>query len=202
MGLLDVESIDIDQITEDITKAKDTINEQLTTITNLTPSAGYGMQDAKDKIEKAKQDIKNRIDYMETKIQFVDTAATSLLETLKHAKRELNETIQAEEAVKKKVEESKNIFELRKTQSESLQTKNEGNFHTSWLGLWRPLTEESRLALFVVSIVFGIISVISIIFIFSGAFEKLLPAFSHLQNPFTTKRFFGGFYKSFIKKNK
>ena len=202
MGLIDERSIDIEQVSDDVSKARNTINEQYDIITNLSSSAGYGMQDSKNKIEKAIQDIKNRADFIDTKINTVEESTRSLLTNLKHAKASLNEAIHSEEITKRKVDQSKQAFDLRKTQTESLQSKYEGNFHSSWMGLWRPLTEEARVALFVVSIVFGIIALVCMFLIFSGAFEKIFPALSHFQNPLTTKRLLGGFYRAFIKKNK
>ena len=65
-------------------------------------------------------------------------------------------------AEKSKQEKSSELLELRKEQSETLIKKYSSNLHSSWLGLWRPLKENTHVALNVASIVFGLVAAILI----------------------------------------
>ena len=72
-----------------------------------------------------------------------------------------------------------------------------GNFHSSWFGLWRPLTEQSRVGLLITSILFGVVSLMSIGFFmylnrqsFSAPASLTTASSSGIRNLYT-----GGFRK-------
>ena len=48
---------------------------------------------------------------------------------------------------------------LRKEQADALATKYNANYHSSWLGLWRPMSEQSQYGLSFFAGLFGIIAV-------------------------------------------
>ena len=53
----------------------------------------------------------------------------------------------------------KTIMELRKEQVAALETKYASNLHTSWLGLWRPLSDQAQFGLGLFAFLFGAIAV-------------------------------------------
>jgi hypothetical protein len=63
----------------------------------------------------------------------------------------------------KVVKEAETLASLRKEQADELSRKHLGNYHSSWLGLWRPLSEQSRTGLFVASIFFGLLAITLIV---------------------------------------
>jgi hypothetical protein len=64
------------------------------------------------------------------------------------------------------------------------------------MGLWRPLSQESRTGLFVASIAFGLIALISLIYMFWDRLVQLFPASSDTEAK-NAASYFGGFMKRF-----
>ncbi len=72
---------------------------------------------------------------------------------------------QQEEALAK----SRELNKIRKEQAESLHTKYSGNLHSSWLGLWIPLSDEFRAGLLVTTVsLFCIIIAVLVFLWYSG----------------------------------
>jgi hypothetical protein len=65
-------------------------------------------------------------------------------------------------AEKTKQNKAGELIEIRREQAASLEKKYASNYHSSWLGLWRPLKDESRVGLNVASVMFGILAVLTI----------------------------------------
>lgn len=66
----------------------------------------------------------------------------------------------AEEALKEeraKAKSAKVLTEIRKEQADTLAKKYSSNLHSSYLGLWRPLKDDTHIGLNVASVVFGLI---------------------------------------------
>lgn len=74
--------------------------------------------------------------------------------------RKINKTKQQLQAEKDSLKNKQIVVNVRKEQTNALQTKEIANYHSSWLGLWRPLSETGRITLFILSIVFGILFII------------------------------------------
>ena len=80
------------------------------------------------------------------------------------------------EAVKQQISEEKarqskadGVYKLRKEQTTALNTKYAANLHTSWLGLWRPLHDQTRAILATAAVVFGLLTVVLIAYFSYGA---------------------------------
>ena len=86
----------------------------------------------------------------------------------------------------KTVSDAQVLFDIRKEQAAALETKYGSNLHTSWLGLWRPLSDQGRTALTICAIVFGLIALAVIIY---GVKMYFLPA----QPSGLMQSFMGGF---------
>jgi hypothetical protein len=86
----------------------------------------------------------------------------------------------------KTVSDAQVLFDIRKEQAAALETKYGSNLHTSWLGLWRPLSDQGRTVLAVCAIVFGLIALAMIVY---GVKMYFLPA----QAPGLMQSFMGGF---------
>jgi hypothetical protein len=59
---------------------------------------------------------------------------------------------------KGKQKQSNTLLEIRKEQSAALIKKYSANLHSSWLGLWRPLQENTHVGLNVASAFFGLLA--------------------------------------------
>jgi hypothetical protein len=65
-------------------------------------------------------------------------------------------------AEKAKQSKSNELLELRKEQTAVLEKKYSANLHSSWLGLWRPLKDNTHVGLNVASVMFGILALLAI----------------------------------------
>jgi hypothetical protein len=63
------------------------------------------------------------------------------------------------------VENAQTIADLRSEQSAALRNKYASNLHTSWLGLWRPLAAETRTGLGVAAAAFGVLALLTIVYL-------------------------------------
>jgi hypothetical protein len=54
---------------------------------------------------------------------------------------------------------ARELTHLRKEQASALETKYASNLHTSWLGLWRPLSDQSQVGLMIFAILFGAVAI-------------------------------------------
>jgi hypothetical protein len=73
--------------------------------------------------------------------------------------RVVEEQIEKEKGKQQKANE---LLEIRKEQSQALVKKYSANLHSSWLGLWRPLKEDTHVGLNVASAMFGLLAILAI----------------------------------------
>lgn len=165
------------QLNSDVNNAMSQCDVQLPIIMDRTPAAALNLNGASSQIMRAKQLVEEGIGRIRrntsTIVQTMDTLtnnaeqATHNVEGQKHDVDEL----------KQKVSKAKELYELRKEQAMELKNKNVGTYHTSWLGLWRPLTDDSRMGLLVASIVFGLVACVLLAFFVYGVVStSILPA--------------------------
>ena len=88
----------------------------------------------------------------------VERENTALAAKLKVNKAETAEMV-------KSLGKEKELVELRKEQATELKTKYGANFHTSWLGLWKPLQPETHAILFTISIFLALSSILGIAYL-------------------------------------
>jgi len=72
------------------------------------------------------------------------------------------------QSMKSELNEKHDLMELRKEQSQDLKHKYSADFHSSRLGLWRPLHMQTRGILYTTSVVFGLISIIAVAFLITA----------------------------------
>ncbi len=90
------------------------------------------------------------------------------------------------EALRKKVEKEREIDSIRQEQTTALENREEANFHSSWMGLIKPLKEESRTGLAVAAGAFALVGILAIFYLVRDY------AF-----PDTGRSFFSGGFRSF-----
>lgn len=145
---------DFSQYETVLSNASATFQLNENTIRTQTDRAADGLADAGAQIEVAKAGLQTAIDQV---------AAAN--QTLKNALREgraqnteltynLGTTKEALDVLKRKVEEERRLSEVRREQVAALENKDAGNYHSSWMGLFRPLKEESRVGLLIAAIAF------------------------------------------------
>lgn len=145
--------------------AKKQIDDNLPVILNSTQGAVMGLPGYQTAIDRAKNTVGGGIESVRR-----TTNEVKELNRLAAAQSELlrRKIAQSKEEVARLKEEEKTsgqLIALRKEQAAELKTKYASNFHTSWLGLWKPMKEESYTGLIVASVVFGLIALVSLWFL-------------------------------------
>jgi hypothetical protein len=108
--------------------------------------------------------ITTAIDGVSSKIVELNGVVSKLNEKLAEDKTELDETKETVKTAEEELEKERVLNEIRKEQAESLTKKGAGNYHSTWMGLYRPLKEESRTGLAVAAVAFFLIFVSVLVF--------------------------------------
>lgn len=164
------------KLASEVGNAESLVNSNLTTITNQSERAGLNLQGAQDQIDSAKRTVDAQIKTILQATQTVNDAIDGIAVRTQNVRTTIEAKIEKSNQLKSKLETVKTIADVRTEQVKELQNKGSANFHTSWLGLWRPLATESRTGLMIASIVLGVIGLLSIGFLLIEPVGKLLPA--------------------------
>jgi hypothetical protein len=90
------------------------------------------------------------------------------------------------EALRKRVEAERVLDGIREEQTKALENREEANFHSSWMGLIKPLKEESRNGLAIAAGAFALVGILAIFYLVR---DYLFPD--------TGRSFFSGGFRSF-----
>lgn len=181
----------------EIEKEKKIVNDNLPIILDRTPAAVLNLQGAEQQINTSKSAIQSAIDTIKRKTAEVKNVVDSMVAKTATLRNSIESKREVTQDLKKKVEGGEVLNAIRKEQAEALDNKGLGNLHSSWVGLWRPLAEESRTGLLVASIAFALIAIVSIIYLYWEKIMQLLPASGKETNvpKEEPSAYFGGFMK-------
>jgi hypothetical protein len=181
-----------------LSKNQKQVDDNGPTIMGLTQSAVMGISGAQGQIDKAKQAVQQANDALqrdannlEGKVRDMTTALQSLRERIEAGKS-------TETDLKKQLKTTTTLNNLRQEQSEELRKKYTSTFHTSWLGLWRPLKDTTPMGQIVASVVFCLIGVASVVFLVlhpPGSVPSSNPGGILPRSGGTIQAFIGGFLK-------
>ncbi len=149
-------------LNNEVTRAQKTAEDNFLQIRALAPDTVLNVRDGTAKQTQAKMAVQGAIDLIKEKTKTTQSIVDAILKNQETARNGINGREEEIERLKKEVENERTLAMIRKEQAESLKQKYVGNFHSSWFGLWRPLTEQSRVGLLITSIMFGLLSLISI----------------------------------------
>jgi hypothetical protein len=184
-------------LNNEVTRAQKTVEDNFSQIRALAPDTVLNVRDGAAKQTQAKMAVQGAIDLIKEKTKTSLSIVDAILKNQETTRNGLNNREEDIERLKKEVEQERTLAAIRKEQAESLKQKYAGNFHSSWFGLWRPLTEQSRVGLLITSILFGIVSLVSIgFYIYLHRQSFSFPAFptSSSSSGFRTL-YTGGFRK-------
>lgn len=153
------------QYESDISRIQSEFQTSASVIRNRAPAEVLGIQDAQSLIAQAKSNIESGNSLLQTRLSELKSKLQAMLQSNEQsaARIKMLETqVQTNQSV---VKEAETLAKLRKEQADELMKKGEGNYHSSWMGLWRPLSEQSQFGLFVASIFFGIVSLVTGFFV-------------------------------------
>ena len=183
------------------TRITDTVNMNLRTIIDRTPAAVLNLSGAATDVATAKRVVETGLSRLTQMTNEIDTATEQVAAKGKATGAEYNTKKKEITTLKTETEKNKELLEIRKAQAESLKTKYASGFHSSYLGLWRPLADETRTALFVMSIVLILIAIVSLVYFFKDKLLSVLPGRATPQ-PQGTGAFFGGSLRGLIFRKK
>jgi hypothetical protein len=181
-------------LNNEVTRAQKTAEDNFSQIRSLAPATVLNVRDGQAKQTQAKIAVQGAIDLIKGKTKNVQSIVDTIIQNREGTMMNINSRQAEIEQLKKDVENERTLAALRKEQADALKAKYVGNFHSSWFGLWRPLTEQSRVGLLITSILFGVVSLISIGF-FIYLHRQGFPAFptSYSTSSGVRNLYVGGF---------
>lgn len=133
---------------------------------NIESKAGavaLGMQDAQSHVGQMKSTIESGISLIQSRVKELTSMYYSMTSESSELAAQVKKLETQVNATRKEVKEAETLANLRKEQADELRRKSEGNYHSSWMGLWRPLSDQSRVGLLIAAIFFGLIAVLLLV---------------------------------------
>lgn len=184
-------------LNNEVTRAQKTAEDNFSQIRALAPDTVLNVRDGQTKQTQAKFAVQGAIETIKEKTKTTVSIIDAMLKNQESVRTGINGREEEIKQLKSEVQKERELAALRKEQAEALKQKYVGNFHSSWFGLWRPLTEQSRVGLLITSILFGVVSLMSIGFFmylnrqsFSAPASLTTASSSGIRNLYT-----GGFRK-------
>jgi len=137
-------------------------------VTNV-PGAQQNDQARKNRVVELIDQMNNYYSSIDTVVDAIERERQSVTASVKAIKKKLA-------IIRREMREKKELADLRKEQASDVQNKNAANYHSSVLGLWRPLHPNTRGVLYTVSTVLMLISVAGIGFLIMTNKNRIFPA--------------------------
>jgi regulator of replication initiation timing len=118
------------------------------------PRMVEGLAGAEAEFTKAKQNMTEAIQSLSRLNMDMDELRQRMAEQMEKQKREIDQSKEDVKQASEKVQQERTLNMIRKEQAETLAKKHAGNYHSSWMGLYRPLREGSRMVFLVLAVVF------------------------------------------------
>jgi len=138
-------------------------------IAQNVPGAAQNDQARKNRVTQIIQELNNYYYKLNTTVDAIERERASISVAIKAEKEKL-------EAIRHDMGEKRELAELRKEQASDVRHKFEADYHSSVLGLWRPLHPNTRGVLYTVSTVFMLISVAAVGFLIMTSKNRIIPA--------------------------
>jgi len=155
-------------------------NQNIQILRSRARAAALNLPGAAAEVQNAKsQVVMTLIDYSQ-KARELDTTLNTMLASQASSVDAVRNTKAEVETLKHTVADARTLHDIRKEQVETLKSKTAANYHTSYLGLWVPLHENTRVFLFAVSVFFFLLAMSAIgCMIWSNKFPEKLVALAH-----------------------
>ena len=149
----------------DINTARNSANQNFSTVMNRTPAAVLNLPDAANQVNRAKQIIEQSVHTVQQRTNEVEATIQSLVAAKANVRHDIQVKKKESQQLKQEVNKARELNALRKEQAAALKVKYGSNYHTSYLGLWRPLAERSHMGLIIAAVMFALIAIVSLVFI-------------------------------------
>jgi len=160
--------------------------DNFSVVMDRTPATVLNLPGAADDVNRSKQLIERAVQVVKQRTNDVSAAIDQIAANKAQIRNDLHVKKEETHVVKRQVEEARELHKLRQEQAEELKRKYGSNLHTSYLGLWRPLAEQSQMGLIIAAAMFALIAIVSIVFIVRD--WRNVPAL-----PVQANQLFGGF---------
>lgn len=170
-----------------VTSATKQAEDNFSVVMDRTPAAVLDLPGAQDQVNRSKQLIEQAVQSVKQRTQDVSGEIDKITASKAQIRNDLNVKKGETHVVKRQVQEARELNKLRQEQAAELQRKYGSNLHTSYLGLWRPLAEQSHMGLIIAAAAFALMAIVSIVFIVRD--WRNAPALPAMQ----TNQLFGGF---------
>jgi hypothetical protein len=172
--------------TRQVTDAKKQAEDNFSVVMDRTPAAVLDLPGAQAQVNRSKQLIEQAVQSVKQKAKDISSDIDKIAASKAQIRNDLNIKKGETHIVKRQVQEARELNKLRQEQAAELQRKYGSNLHTSYLGLWRPLAEQSHMGLIIAAAMFALIAIVSIVFIVRD--WQSAPALPTVQ----TNQLFGG----------
>ena len=133
------------------------------------PGAEQNDRARKERVIRLIQEMNEYYSSIDTIVNAIERERQSITASIKATKAKLA-------IIRREMGEKKELANLRKEQASDVQNKNGADYHSSMLGLWRPLHPNTRGILYTVSTVLMLISVASVGFLIMTNKSRIFPA--------------------------
>jgi uncharacterized protein YukE len=186
---------DVSQVLSDAVSFQDETTSQfetnMNTLSDYVDMAADNLPNAKTAMDSAETAIETAIHNMASK----NNALRSMIKGGGNDSLLVNEDIRTlrenVRGLRERVGKARELEAVRKEQTRTLANRMKANFHSSWLGLLRPLREESRTGLVVAGVCFLLLMLAGLFFLYRIGFftgsAADVPDF--FQGGFLMKRF-------------
>jgi len=139
-------------------------------VINGVPGAQQNDQARKARASQLYNEMQQYHDRLRSIVRMVEQEHITVAKTVRHLKAKVSK-------VDHELHEKNELAELRKEQAEEVKKHRfDANYHSSLLGLWKPLHSSTRSVLYTVSVVLGLIAVASIVFLTMTHGQRSSPA--------------------------
>jgi len=146
-----------------------TDSNNIDALARRVPGAEQNDSARKQRVIRLVQETSDYYSSIDTIVDAIERERQSVTASVKAIKKKLA-------IIRREMREKRELADLRKEQASDVQNKNSANYHSSLLGLWRPLHPNTRGVLYTVSTVLMLISVAGIGFLIMTNKNRIFPA--------------------------
>ncbi len=180
-----------EKIEKELVVITDFFNLQSKCILNTAIGTVSGANGAQSTYDKCVADMKNAVDKTAQLKQSLKTSLDQMYAVQTETVDSVNGLDASLQGLEKEVEEARKLNEIRKEQAAALEKRSDGNYHSSWLGLWKPLRDEYRVGIAVIAMGMGLIAALLLGLLFYEGHIRLPGFFNRVFNFTQTQQ---GFY--------
>lgn len=133
-------------------------SNNISAVVNGVPGAQQNNDARKNRAQQSYNEMNQYNDMIKNIVKAIEKEHATISNSVKAMKARVYK-------IKQELNEKTDLAKLRKEQASDVSNKAESGFHSSMLGLWKPLHPQSRSVLYTVSVVFSLIGIAAVLFL-------------------------------------